>query len=171
MRDLSHLLHPALLDDLGPARGDRVVPAGLRQAPRHPRRAAPRPHGRAAAPEIEAAAYRIVQEALTNVAKHARATDLPRVPQRLPNTVLDHHRRRRRRASTRWTRRGRRRRAASAWSASASASTQLRGTVRLESAPGKGTRLTVELPARARGAVGDATGPSSRSQPMTEPVA
>ena len=27
---------------------------------------------------------------------------------------------------------------------------QLRGTVRLESARGKGTRLTVELPARAR---------------------
>ena len=39
-------------------------------------------------PEIEAAAYRIVQEALTNVAKHARATACRVYLQRLPNTVL-----------------------------------------------------------------------------------
>ena len=39
-------------------------------------------------PEIEAAAYRIVQEALTNVAKHARATICRVYLQRLPNTVL-----------------------------------------------------------------------------------
>ena len=46
VRDLSHLLHPAMLDDLGLAAGRRVVPPRVRQASRHPRRSAPRPDGR-----------------------------------------------------------------------------------------------------------------------------
>ncbi|MBY0495602.1 MAG: sensor histidine kinase [Cyanobacteria bacterium] len=74
VRSLTQLLHPAALDDLGlPA----VIDASLRGLkrrcnirgtleqidlpPRLPR-------------EIELAAYRIVQEGITNVAKHARAT-------------------------------------------------------------------------------------------------
>jgi signal transduction histidine kinase len=74
VRNLTQLLHPAALDDLGlPA----VVDASLRGLERRynirgtlrqvdlPARL-PR--------EIELAAYRIVQEGLTNVAKHARAT-------------------------------------------------------------------------------------------------
>ena len=39
-------------------------------------------------PETEAAAYRIVQEALTNVAKHAQATSCRVYLQRLPHTLL-----------------------------------------------------------------------------------
>ena len=74
VRNLTQLLHPAALDDLGlPA----VIDASLRGLERRynirgtlrqvdlPARL-PR--------EIELAAYRIVQEGLTNVAKHARAT-------------------------------------------------------------------------------------------------
>ena len=74
VRNLTHLLHPAALDDLGlPV----VIDAALRGLERRynvrgnleqidlPARL-PR--------EIELAAYRIVQEGLTNVAKHARAT-------------------------------------------------------------------------------------------------
>lgn len=74
VRNLTQLLHPAALDDLGlPA----VIDASLRGLERRynirgtlrqvdlPSRL-PR--------EIELAAYRIVQEGLTNVAKHARAT-------------------------------------------------------------------------------------------------
>ena len=74
VRNLTHLLHPAALDDLGlPA----VIDAALRGLERRynirgtlrqvdlPARL-PR--------EIELAAYRIVQEGLTNVAKHARAS-------------------------------------------------------------------------------------------------
>jgi signal transduction histidine kinase len=74
IRNLTQLLHPAALDDLGlPA----VIDAALRGLERRynirgtlhqvdlPARL-PR--------EIELAAYRVVQEGLTNVAKHARAT-------------------------------------------------------------------------------------------------
>src|SRR6185503_7051502 len=39
-------------------------------------------------PDIEASIYRIVQEALTNVAKHARATTCRVYLQRLPHTIL-----------------------------------------------------------------------------------
>ena len=74
VRDVSQLLHPALLDDLGLAaaiewqartfesrHGIRVDLQQDGMAKRLPR-------------AVELAAYRIVQEALTNIAKHARAT-------------------------------------------------------------------------------------------------
>ena len=73
VRDISQLLHPALLDDLGLSaaiewqartfearHGIRVDVEQDGMAKRLPR-------------AVELAAYRIVQEALTNVAKHARA--------------------------------------------------------------------------------------------------
>jgi len=75
VRNLSQLLHPAALDDLGlPA----AIDASLRGLTRRhqirseleqvnvPERL---PH------EVELAAYRIVQEAITNVAKHSQATE------------------------------------------------------------------------------------------------
>jgi two-component system sensor histidine kinase UhpB len=74
VRDISQLLHPALLDDLGLAaaiewqartfearHGIRVDVQQDGLTKRLPR-------------EVELAAYRIVQEALTNVAKHSRAS-------------------------------------------------------------------------------------------------
>ena len=96
-------------------------------------------------PAIEATLYRIIQEALTNVVRHARARTCRVYLQRLVNTVLitieddgvgfDVE------SSAADTRHGLgllgvRERAG-----------QLRGTVRIESAPGRGTRLTIELPA------------------------
>ena len=76
VRDISQLLHPALLEDLGLAaaiewqarsfesrHGVRVVVQQEGLANRLPR-------------AVELATYRIVQEALTNVAKHARATEI-----------------------------------------------------------------------------------------------
>ena len=93
VRNLTQLLHPAALDDLGlPA----VIDATLRGLKRRynirgtleqvdlPARL-PR--------EIELAAYRIVQEGITNVAKHARATRcdvrLTQLPDRLLVEVED----------------------------------------------------------------------------------
>ena len=101
------------------------------------------------APEIEASAYRIVQEALTNVAKHAQATICRIYLQRLTNTLLitieddgvgfNQAQLDRAGEGTGLGLVSIRERAA-----------QLRGTVRIESDSGRGTRVTVELPARVR---------------------
>jgi two-component system sensor histidine kinase DegS len=99
--------------------------------------------------DTEAAVYRIVQEALTNVAKHAQATTCRVYLQRLTNTLLvtieddgigfEPDAPRQPGATRGIGLVGIRERV-----------TQLRGELRLESAPGKGTRLTVEVPATAR---------------------
>jgi hypothetical protein len=115
-------------------------------------------------PEIEAAAYRIVQEALTNVAKHAQATACRVDLQRLPNALLitieddgigfDLIG-----AEQAGVRRG------LGLIGIRERVSQLQGGVRLESAPGKGTRVTVKLPARSRTSVPDVDGiePSAAS--------
>lgn len=149
VRDLSHLLHPALLDDLGlpdavawhlRGLGRRY---GLRVDVLHDRME------ERLTPEIEVSAYRIIQEALTNVVKHASASTCRVYLQRLPNTLLitieddgagfDPAAVDRAGARHGLGLIGIRERVV-----------QLQGTLRLESAPGKGTRITVELPARTR---------------------
>jgi len=147
VRDLSHLLHPALLDDLGlPAaiewylRGFGVR-HGIRVEVLHENM------DERLTPEIEASVYRIVQEALTNVANHANARLCRVYLQRLTATVLvtvEDDGMGFEAAQQSGGRRGLgligiRQRV-----------TELKGTMRLDSAPGKGTRLTVELPARVR---------------------
>jgi signal transduction histidine kinase len=146
VRDLSHLLHPALLDDLGLAAAVEWYLRGFGKR-----------HGlkvdilqdrmdERLAPETEVCAYRIIQEALTNAAKHARATGCRVYLQRLTNTVLitieddgvgflvngadgvDVNR-------------------GLGLISIRERVAQLSGTLRIESAPGTGTRLTVELPA------------------------
>ena len=147
VRDLSHLLHPALLDDLGLASAVEWLLRGFSR--RHDIRAEVL-HDRMderMAPELEASVYRIVQEALNNVVKHARATTCRVYLQRLPTTLLvtveddgsgfD---------ETEVSRAGAR--AGLGLIGIRERAKQLRGTVRLESAPGRGTRLTVELPVR-----------------------
>ena len=168
VRDLSHLLHPALLDDLGlPAAIEWYVRGFSR---RHGVRVDVLHEGmeERLVPETEATAYRIVQEALTNVAKHAQATSCRVYVQRLPNTVLitieDD---------------GVGFLAADAQQESAHRGlgligirervSHLRGTVRLETAPGRGTRLTVELPARAR-AAGDGADEAEPAPPERQLV-
>ncbi|MEP7306130.1 MAG: sensor histidine kinase [Acidobacteriota bacterium] len=154
VRDLSHLLHPSLLDDLGlPDATEWYLKGfsrrhGLRTELLHDRM------DQRLSSETEAAVYRIIQEALTNVAKHANATSCRVYLQRLTATLLvtieddgvgfDL-------ANTRGANGahglglvGIRERVA-----------QLRGTVRLESGAGKGTRLTAEVPAEARMSEGD----------------
>jgi signal transduction histidine kinase len=142
VRDLSQMLHPAMLDQLG-------LPETLKWFLRgFSRRTGIRTElsqdgwrGRLA-PEIEVSAYRIIQEALTNVAKHAQATrcivSLRRLPRAVEATVEDDGRGFD--AGLRESRRGMgligiQERAAG-----------LGGVLQLESAPGRGTRLTVRFP-------------------------
>jgi signal transduction histidine kinase len=167
VRDLSHLLHPPMLDDLG-------LPAAIEWY----LRGFSKRHGigvdllhdpmpERLTPETEAAAYRIVQEALTNVAKHARATVCRVFVQRLPNTALitieDNGAGFDLPAVIQAPDRG------LGLIGIRERVTQLQGTLRLESAPGKGTRLTVELPARSRPSVEDG-GAVEASPAMVEPV-
>jgi signal transduction histidine kinase len=73
IRDLSHLLHPAMLDDLGLVAalesliGSFSARHGVNVELRHAHMET------RFAPDLETAVYRIVQEALSNVVKHARA--------------------------------------------------------------------------------------------------
>ena len=149
VRDLSHLLHPAMLDDLGLAAAIDWYLKGFSR--RHGVRIEllqDRMEERLTA-DTEAAIYRIVQEALTNVAKHAQATTCRVYLQRLTNTLLvtieddgvgfEPEAPRPPGATRGIGLVGIRERV-----------TQLRGELRLESAPGKGTRLTVEVPATVR---------------------
>jgi signal transduction histidine kinase len=154
VRDLSHLLHPALLDDLGLPAAVAWYLRGF--GARHDIRTELL-HDRMDerfTPDIEASVYRIVQEALTNVAKHARATSCRVYLQRLPHTMLitveDNGAGFDAAAGG-----GVNPRAGIGLIGIRERAAQLRGTVRLESAPGKGTRLTVELPARVRTTVDD----------------
>ena len=150
VRDLSRLLHPAMLDDLGlPAAIDWYLKGFGR---RHGIRMELLQNGveERLPADTETGIYRIVQEALTNVAKHAQASTCRVFLQRLTHTVLvtiedDGIGFRPEEVSTPGASRGIglvgiRERVA-----------QLRGELRLESGPGKGTRLTVEVPAPFKG--------------------
>ncbi len=148
VRDLSKLLHPTLLDDLGLAAAVEWyvqafsartgIRAELSQGGMEDRLPG----------DVEVCAYRIVQEAMTNVARHAAATschvDLRRLPASLLVSVEDDGKGFDVAAATaRGARQGLgllgiRERVA-----------DLRGTFRLHSQPRSGTRLIVELPALA----------------------
>jgi signal transduction histidine kinase len=150
VRNLSHLLHPAALDDLG------LVAALTSYTAEFGRR-----HGVAVdfatrglderlPPDVEGAAYRIVQEALTNVARHASADScsvyLERAAARLVITIADdgcgfdeHEVQKSGRRGLGLI--GIRERVA-----------QLGGTIMIESARLAGTRIQVKLPVPARAA-------------------
>jgi signal transduction histidine kinase len=146
VRDLSYLLHPVALDEFGLVSalesyiktfGKRheitvdLIHEGMEER---------------LAPETEVAAYRIVQEALTNVAKHAKATEcwvrISRGPDALQIVIADNGSGFDSDAPRSGDRRGlgligMRERAS-----------HLQGTVAVESAHGRGARVIIELPVR-----------------------
>lgn len=145
VRDLSHLLHPALLDDLGLAAAVDWYVKGF--ATRHGipvELVQDRMTGRLR-PDVEVTAYRIIQEALTNVVKHARASSCRVCLRRLTGSVVVtveddgmgfDSRPPREDAST----------PALGLIGIRERASQLGGVLRVESGAHKGTRLTVELP-------------------------
>jgi signal transduction histidine kinase len=158
IRNISHLLHPSVLDDLGldAALNSYTAEFGRR-------------HGLAAEfsargldgrlpPAIESTAYRIVQAALSNVARHARATSctvhLERTAGRLVVTVADDGVGFDADEAARHPQRGLglvgiRERVA-----------QLHGRVVVKSAPLAGTRIVVHLPIPPQPSMPDALEPA-----------
>ena len=146
VRDLSYLLHPAALDEFGLV---SAVDAYIKSFSKRHEIVAELSHASMSsrlAPETEAAAYRIIQEALNNVAKHAKATEckvyLARQQDTLRIVVEDNGIGFDATAPRSADRRGLgligiRERAA-----------HLNGTVVIESVRGRGTRIVVELPVR-----------------------
>lgn len=151
VRDLSRLLHPSVLDDLGLPAAVEAYLAGFSR--RHGVRTELTRDNvdQRLAPPLESAAYRIIQEALSNVARHARASrcliTLRRRDERLLIVVEDD---------------------GSGFPPAASSPRRglgligirervdhFSGTFRIVTAPGKGTRLEIELPWQARGAVAE----------------
>jgi signal transduction histidine kinase len=146
VRNLSHLLHPALLDDLGlPAAADRYLQEFGR---RHGLQVELLEDGmdERLSPAIESAAYRVIQEALTNVAKHAQASScrvrLHRTPSTVCVTVEDD--------GIGFALNQSERRTGLGLIGIRERVSQLNGSIRLDSAPGRGAHLTVELPAPIR---------------------
>jgi len=151
VRNLSMDLRPPMLDELG------LAPTLLWHFERYQAQTGVHvdfhlhePVGRLA-PEVETAAFRIVQEALTNVARHARVqaviVSLETNADRLELRIED---------------RGVGFRPEEAWAAGSSGLIGMRerarllgGRFRVESAPGAGTRVTADLPSSplARGGV------------------
>lgn len=148
MRDLSLRLRPTMLDDLG------LLPALLWHFERYTAQTRVRVHfehdglGRRLPTEVETAAYRIVQEALTNVARHAGTEEVAVRAlfdrDRLFIQVEDHgagfDAGRALAAGT-----------SSGLSGMMERAALLGGGLDVESAPGRGTCLTAELPLDAAG--------------------
>lgn len=74
VRDLSNLLRPSALDDLGLVAALRALTEDFARRARVETRLETPEGATALPPEVEVAIYRVVQEALTNVARHAQAS-------------------------------------------------------------------------------------------------
>ncbi len=164
VRDLSKLLHPPLLDDMGLlATLDWYLGAFSRRTGIRTELLREGIDERMS-PNVETHAYRIVQEALTNVARHARATKCSVKVRRLSGTVrvevaddgigFD-------------TQAGKVKAGGGLGLLGIAERVEtLGGTFELESSPGEGTRLVVELPVR-RGV--EVSGPSKALDLMAAP--
>jgi signal transduction histidine kinase len=74
VRDLSNLLRPSALDDLGLSAALRALAADVSERSRIKVDLDIETGGRTFSPEVEVVLYRVVQEALTNIVRHAKAT-------------------------------------------------------------------------------------------------
>jgi signal transduction histidine kinase len=74
VRQMSHLIHPAVLDDFGAVAAIETVAAKYKEASGLPIEVECSDPGVRFTPEVELLLFRVFQEALTNVVKHAGAT-------------------------------------------------------------------------------------------------
>jgi signal transduction histidine kinase len=149
VRDLSQLLHPAMLDDLGLPETIAWYLNGFSLRTGIRTDLVQDHMDERVASEIETCLYRIVQEALTNVARHAEASHCRVYIQRLPHTVLLTVEDDGKGFEPGQPAPGAPRRGLGLLGIEERVS-GFRGSMRIETAPGLGTRLTVELPALPR---------------------
>jgi signal transduction histidine kinase len=155
VRHLSQLLHPAMLDEFGLA---VTLDAYVRRFSQRSGVETELVHDgmdTRIAPELEICVYRVVQEALTNVAKHAQATTcrvfLHRLSHSLLVTVEDDGK-----GMASMPRRDDTREVAGIGLVGVRERvTRLGGQLELDTHAGKGTRLTIELPFAADPAAGE----------------
>lgn len=147
VRDITQLLHPSALDDLGLPAAVEASLRGLQR--RHDIKVEFTQEGmdERLEPETELAAYRIVQEALTNVARHSRATfcgvRLARNDHGLVVEIQDDGHGFEVDPVETPARRG------IGLIGIRERTSQLGGSCQIESQPGAGTRITAELPVEA----------------------
>ena len=144
VRDMSQLLHPAMLDDLGLPDTATWYLRGFSRRTGITSELVVERLERRLRPEIESCTYRIIQEAVTNVARHAEATlcrvEIKRLADSLSISIEDDGKGFDQTVAAGHSTRGLglvgvRERVA-----------KLGGTLRLESGPGRGTRVLVDLP-------------------------
>ena len=144
VRDMSQLLHPSMLDDLGLPDTATWYLRGFSRRTGITSELVVERLERRLQPEIESCTYRIIQEAVTNVAKHANASlcrvEIKRTADSLHIAIEDDGKGFDQAVEATQGSRGLglvgvRERVA-----------RLGGTLRLETKPGSGTRLLVDLP-------------------------
>jgi signal transduction histidine kinase len=146
-RQISRLLHPPMLEDTGLAATLDWYLKGFSERTGIPVEFVHSGMEERAAPEVETCLFRVVQEATTNVARHAHATScrvyLQRLPASVVLTVEDNGAGFEPDAA-----RGREPEGLGLMGIEERV-TDARGTFRIESARGRGARIIVELPALA----------------------
>ena len=148
VRDMSQLLHPSMLDDLGlPDTANWYLGGFSRRTGIRSELVVDELTDRIA-PELEVCTYRVIQEAVTNVARHAGATvcrvEIKGTSDGIRITVEDDGR-----GFDPRVKPGAAGRGLGLVSVRERVAT-LGGTLHVDSRPGQGTRLTVELPLREK---------------------
>jgi len=169
VRDLSQLLHPAMLDDLGLPEtlawyvNNFSLRTGIRSV------FTQEGMDERVASEIETCLYRIVQEALTNTARHSKASQcsvrLQRVPEGVRLTVEDNGR-----GFSPADREAAGQRRGLGLLGIEERVSGFRGSIDLDTAPGRGTRLTIELPAIPRQGAGPTAALDMPAGPATREI-
>jgi signal transduction histidine kinase len=144
-RQLSRLLHPPMLEDAGLAATLDWYLKGFSERTGIPVKFVHSGMEDRAAAEVETCLFRVVQEATTNVARHAGASSCLVYLQRLPSSVVLTVEDNGAGFEPDAPRRGRP--DSIGLLGIEERVTDARGTFRIESAQGRGTRITVELPA------------------------
>jgi signal transduction histidine kinase len=147
VRQISRLLHPPMLEDTGLAATLDWYLRGFSERTGVPVEFVHSGMEERAAPEVETCLFRMVQEATTNIARHADATSCRVYLQRLPSSVVLTVEDNGAGFEPNTARRGQAE--GVGLLGIQERVTDARGTFRMESAPGRGTRITVELPALA----------------------